>query len=73
MNIPKPEGKIWFLSSCIELYKAEKNMSGNEAYNYLRKTGAINFIISCWEGLHMTSPSYIIDSIDEYIKNNPMI
>jgi len=71
MNIIKPEGKVWFLASCVELYKEEKGMSGKEAYNYLYKTGAVNFIINCWEGLHTTGPSYIIDNIDEYIKNNP--
>jgi len=71
MNIIKPEGKVWFLASCVELYKEEKGMSGKEAYNYLHKTGAVNFISSCWEGLHTTGPSYIIDNIDEYIKNNP--
>ena len=70
MNITKPEGKIWFLTSCVELYKDEKKMSGKDAYNYLRKTGAVNFITDCWEGLHTTGPSYIIDNIDEYIKNN---
>jgi hypothetical protein len=70
MNIIKPEGKIWFLASCVELYKDEKGMSGKDAYNYLRRTGAVNFITDCWEGLHMTSPSYIIDNIDEYIRNN---
>jgi len=70
MNIIKPEGKIWFLASCIELYKDEKKISGKEAYNLLHKAGAVNFIISCWEGLHTTSSEYIIDSIDEYIRNN---
>jgi len=70
MIIQKPEGKIWFLSSCVELYKDEKGISGKEAFNYLKKTGALNFIIDCWEGLHTTSPSYIMDSIEEYIKNN---
>jgi hypothetical protein len=69
MNIPKPDGKTWFLTSCIELYKDEKGLTGEEAYNYLRKTGALNFIINCWEGLHTTGPEYIIESIDEYIKN----
>jgi hypothetical protein len=66
----KPEGSICFLASCIELYKDEKGYSGAEAYNYLRKTGAIKYIIECWDGLHMTAPKYIIDSIDEYIRNN---
>jgi len=70
MNIVKPEGKIWFLASCIELYKDEKNMNGKEAYNYLRKTGALEFLFGCWEALHTTSPLYVIDSIDEFIQNN---
>lgn len=69
----KPKGEIWFLASCIELYKDEKSMSGQDAYNYLCKSGAIDFIIKCWDGLHMTSPSYIIDSIDEYIKTHSTI
>ena len=66
----KPKGEVWFLASCVEIYKDEKGLSGNEAYDYLRKTGAIKFITECWEGLHMTAPQYIIDSIDEFIKNN---
>ena len=70
MTIKKPDGKIWFLTSCVELYKEDKGMAGKEAYNYLSKTGAINFITGCWEGLHTTSPSYIIENIDEYIRNN---
>ena len=70
MNIIKPKGEIWFLASCIELYKDEKGISGKEAFNYLRKTGAVGFIVDCWEGLHTTSPSYIIDCIDEFVRNH---
>jgi hypothetical protein len=66
----KPKGEVWFLASCVEFYKAEKGLSGQEAYNYLSKTGAVGFITDCWEGLHMTSPQYIIDSIDEYIETH---
>jgi hypothetical protein len=66
----KFDGEIWFLASCVELYKDEKGMSGREAYNYLSKTGAVKFITDCWEGLHMTGHLYIIDSIDEYIANH---
>jgi hypothetical protein len=65
--VKKFRGDIWFLASCVELYKDEKGMTGREAYNYLRKTGAARYITDCWEGLHMTSPQYVIDSIDEYI------
>jgi len=65
-----PNGSIWFLASCIELYKDNKGLNGREAYEYLRKTGAFKYITTYWEGLHMTSPMYIIDSIDEYIRTN---
>ena len=66
----KPKGEIWFLASCVELYKEEKGLSGQAAYNYLRETGAVDYITSCFEGLHMTGPLYIVDSIDAYILNN---
>ena len=60
-------GETWFLASCVELYKTQKHMTGREAWAYLRGTGAADFIIDCWDGLHMTGPLYILDSIDEYI------
>ena len=63
-------GEIWFLASCVEIYKREKGLSGREAYAYMSRTGADDFIVQCWEGLHMTSPRYIVDSIDEYIKSH---
>ncbi len=63
-------GAVWFLASCVELYKNEKNLTGQEAFNYLLKTGATKFIADCWDGLHMTGPLYIIDSIDEYISTH---
>ncbi len=64
------KGEVWFLASCVELYKDEKGLSGQAAYAYLQKTGAVKFITECWEGLHTAGPLYIIDSIDEYIKNH---
>ena len=66
-----PPGEIWLLATCVEIYKDAKGLPGREAYNYLRKAGAVDFIIRCWDGLHMTSPAYIVDSIDEYIAHHP--
>jgi hypothetical protein len=66
----RQRGEVWFLASCVELYKDEKRLTGQEAFNYLRKTGAVDFITNCWEGLHMTSPQYIVDSINEYIETH---
>jgi len=62
--------EVLFLGFCVEIYKAEKKMSGQDAFNYLYRTGATDFIGSCYEGLHTTGHHYIIDSIDEYIQNH---
>ena len=64
-------GDIWFLASCIEFYKDEKGINGQEAYDYLHRTNAVDFLINRWEGLHTTSPLYVIANIDEFIKNQP--
>jgi hypothetical protein len=61
---------VLFLAFCVEIYKDEKKMKGQDAFNYLYRTGATDFIIKCYEGLHVTGHLYIIDCIDEYIENN---
>ena len=62
--------EVWFLAFCVEIYKSKKIMNGQEAYNYLLRTGAADFIIECCESLHTTGEEYIVDSIDEFISNN---
>ena len=68
MNTIKNE--VMFLGFCIEIYKTEKGMSGQDAFNYLYQTGATGFISRCYEGLHTTGHLYIIDSIDDFILHN---
>ncbi|MDR3088444.1 MAG: DUF3791 domain-containing protein [Desulfobulbaceae bacterium] len=63
-------GEVWFLAFCVEIYKTAKGMSGQDAYNYLHRTGAAEYIIDCWDALHATGHLYIIDSIDDCIKNH---
>ena len=65
---------IWLLSktkSCswdfVWRFTRLKKMSGQDVFNYLYHTGAIDFIKDCYEGLHTTGHLYIIGSIDEYI------
>ena len=64
------ENEVLCLGFCVEIYKSDKSMSGQDAFYCLYRTGATDFIRRCYEGLHMTGHLYIIDSIDEYIKNN---
>jgi len=42
--VKKPRGEVWFLASCVEVYKDAMGLTGREAYNYLRETGAVGFI-----------------------------
>ena len=62
-----------FLGFCVEIYKAEKKMSGQDAFNYLYRTGATGFISRGYDVLHTTGHLYIVDSIDEYIRNNAAV
>jgi hypothetical protein len=72
----KVDERVWFLALCVELYKQAKGMSGKEAFNYLARTGAVDYITDCADALHTTGHLYIVDSIDEYLvshgKNAPV-
>lgn len=60
---------IDFIIYCIETYKASKNLSGQEAYNTLQKTGAVDYIDECYEALHTFGDEAIVWNIDERINN----
>jgi len=60
------EGK--FLVFCIEMYKAEKNMTGQEVIAYFKHYGVMEYIISCYGALHTTGTTYIIEDIDRFIE-----
>ena len=62
--------EVWFLAFCVEIYKTAKEISGQVAYKYLRRTGATKYIIECCDALHTTGAEYIVDSIDDFIENN---
>jgi len=62
--------EVLFLGFCVEIYKTEKKMSGQDAFNYLYRTGATDYIRRCYAGLHTTGHLYIIDAIDEFIRNH---
>ena len=60
---------IEFVVYCIETYKASKNMSGQEAYNILHETGAVDYIDRCYGALHTFGDKAIVWNIDEHINN----
>lgn len=59
------EGK--FLIYCIEMYRAAKGISGQEAYELFRSTGADDYVRRSYGALHTTGERYIIEDLDEFL------
>ena len=57
-----------FLIYCIEIYKAEKAMTGKEAIRLFRQYGVTDYVRTYFEALHTTGEKYIINDIDLYIQ-----
>lgn len=57
-----------FLIYCIEIYKADKHLSGKEIINLFTKYHVSEYIKDYYEALHTTGEKYIINDLDLYIK-----
>jgi len=60
------EGK--FLVYCLEMYRAAKNLTGKQAIDLFKQYGISDYVISCYEALHTTGTSYIVEDIDLFIE-----
>jgi hypothetical protein len=60
------EGK--FLVFCLEMYKAEKKLTGRQVIELFMSYGIHAYILSCYEALHTTGTNYIIEDIDLFIE-----
>jgi hypothetical protein len=56
-----------FLIYCLEIYRANKGMSGKELMRLFDRYGVMDYILSGYGALHTTGALYIIDDIDRYI------
>ena len=61
------DGKTLFLVHCLEEYRIAKNVTGKLVINLFKQYGVLDYIIDCYEALHMTGPAYIVDDIDQFI------
>ena len=60
------EGK--FLVFCLEMYKAAKHMTGKQVIALFKRYGITDYVLSCYEALHTTGTSYIVEDIDLFIE-----
>ena len=62
-----------FLVYCIERYKSAKGLTGIQVSELFSKYRVWDYIYSCFEALHTTGESYIIEDIDLFIKERQAV
>lgn len=58
----------YFLSFCIEQYKAEKGISGADAVQVLKLYGVLEYLAEHFDVLHTQSKQWLLADIDEFIQ-----
>ena len=58
----------YFLSFCIEQYMNEKKLAQDEAMALFSAYGVLDYLMEHFEILHTQSRQWIIEDIDEFIK-----
>lgn len=61
--------KAYFISFCIEQYKHEKGLTGEQAMRVLDKYGALAYLEENFEVLHTQSRQWILEDLDEFINH----
>ena len=57
----------YFLTFCIEQYKNEKGLTGEEAMKELNRYGVLDYLCDHFEILHTQSRQWLLADIDEFI------
>jgi len=60
------EGK--FLVYCLEMYRAAKRLTGKQVMELFKQYGLVDYVMACYEALHTTGMSYIVEDIDLFIE-----
>lgn len=62
------EDELFFVSFCIEEYKARRDMTGGEVAVLFEKYGVTDFLMEHFEVLHTLDRDMILDEIDKFIE-----
>ena len=58
---------------CLERYKSEHRLTGNEAFRLFKEYGVLDYLTSFYDVLHTFGEKYIVSDIDEYIASRKAI
>jgi hypothetical protein len=53
---------------CLERYKSEHHMKGNEVYSLFKKYDVLDYINSFYNLLHTYGDKYIVQDIEKFIE-----
>ena len=54
---------------CVEQYKSEHGIPGNEALHLFRQYGVLDYISSFFDDLHSFGGKYLVQDIDLFIQS----
>lgn len=60
--------KAEFVSWCIEEYAVAKSMKGRDVANMFSEKKVLDFLSSHYEILHTQGKSYIIETIEDFVR-----
>lgn len=63
----KTQDIAYFLAFCVEQYKNEKHISGEEAMRRLDRHSVLDYLAEHFDVLHTQSRQWILADIEEYI------
>ena len=55
---------------CLERYKSQHSMKGNEVVSLFKQYGVFDYITNFYDVLHSFGEKYIIADIDEFISSH---
>ncbi len=58
-----------FIIFCLESYKERQGLSGKETYSIFEKYNVFDYLVEGYAVLHTQGEEWIINDIDEYLKN----
>lgn len=58
-----------FVVFCLEVYKANGNMTGEEAFEIFKQYGVLEYLKNGYEMLHTQGEEWIINDITEFLEN----
>lgn len=58
-----------FIVFCLEIYKANMNITGEEAFEIFKEYEVLEYLKSGYEMLHTQGEEWLINDIVEFLKN----